>query len=200
MTQNVHLHLFMPARAGFSAPRRRGSSVALRGGASWPSRWGIYYLNAVLRWDRGPTWPDQAVLIDLAASAVRISSDRDMAMEFLFRGRSADHGGAWFCFCLPCFGRVWLGYACPQTVLTICSSLSNAGSSGDRNARCPACITRAGRTQTAGLRVTKMGAFGLGSRGDRRGVGVYFTDAPQWPGIWFTLDAAPGGVYDHRDP
>ena len=44
---------------------------------------GIYYVTPWLRWDRGPYAPDQAVLIDLAASALLFLLHRDLAAGIL---------------------------------------------------------------------------------------------------------------------
>jgi polyferredoxin len=105
---------------------------------------GIYYVTPWIRWDRGPNLPDQAVLIDMANRRFFFFMIEIWPHEFYFRRGPADHGGAWDCSCSPRpQGRVWCGYACPQTVWTDLSSLWNAGSKVTATPAC-ACTGRNG--------------------------------------------------------
>ena len=79
----------------------------------------IYYIVPWLRWDRGPTAPDQAVLVDLAGPAPLFLLHRDLAAGSLLPDRPADHGRR---RAVPgdLAGRTASGaaIACPQTVWT----------------------------------------------------------------------------------
>ena len=77
----------------------------------------IYYIVPWLRWDRGPTAPDQAVLVDLAGPRLYFFFI-NLAAGNLLPDRSADHGRRRTFPGDLLAGRIWCGYACPQTVWT----------------------------------------------------------------------------------
>ncbi|PIL21403.1 hypothetical protein P775_04390 [Puniceibacterium antarcticum] len=96
---------------------------------------GIYYLTPWLRWERGPDMPDQAVLIDLANRRFYFFMIEIWPHEFYFvAGMLVMAGLALFLF-TAALGRVWCGYACPQTVWTDLFILVERWIEGDRNAR-----------------------------------------------------------------
>ena len=96
---------------------------------------GIYYVTPWLRWDRGPDMPDQAVLIDLANRRFYFFMIEIWPHEFYFvAGLLVMAGLALFLF-TAALGRVWCGYACPQTVWTDLFILVERWIEGDRNAR-----------------------------------------------------------------
>lgn len=96
---------------------------------------GIYYLTPWIRWDRGPNLPDQAVLVDLANRRFFFFWIEIWPQEFyLVAGLLIMAGLGLFLF-TSALGRVWCGYACPQTVWTDLFILVERWIEGDRNAR-----------------------------------------------------------------
>ena len=77
----------------------------------------VYYLLPWLRWHRGPNQPGQAILL-ISGRAVLVLRSRDLAAGHLLPDRPADHGRGGLFLVTSLFGRVWCGFACPQTVWT----------------------------------------------------------------------------------
>jgi polyferredoxin len=78
----------------------------------------VYYLAPWLRWHRGEGRPTQALLIDMPARKAYFFNleiwpqDIWIITGLLFLGAVA------LFFVTSLFGRLWCGYACPQTVWT----------------------------------------------------------------------------------
>jgi len=96
---------------------------------------GIYYLTPWLRWDRGPNLPDQAVLVDLAHRRFFFFMIEIWPHEFYFVAGLLIMAGLGLFLFTSAAGRVWCGYACPQTVWTDLFILVERWIEGDRNAR-----------------------------------------------------------------
>ncbi|MFP1642989.1 cytochrome c oxidase accessory protein CcoG [Pontitalea aquivivens] len=96
---------------------------------------GIYYLTPWIRWDRGPALPDQAVLIDLANRRFFFFMIEIWPHEFYFVAGLLIMAGLGLFLFTSALGRVWCGYACPQTVWTDLFILVERWVEGDRNAR-----------------------------------------------------------------
>ena len=96
---------------------------------------GIYYLTPWLRWDRGPSLPDQAVLIDMANRRFYFFWIEIWSHEFYFVAGLLIMAGLGLFLFTSALGRVWCGYACPQTVWTDLFILVERWIEGDRNAR-----------------------------------------------------------------
>lgn len=96
---------------------------------------GIYYLTPFLRWDRGPALPDQAVLVDLANRRFFFFMIEIWPHEFYFVAGLLIMAGLGLFLFTSAAGRVWCGYACPQTVWTDLFILVERWIEGDRNAR-----------------------------------------------------------------
>jgi cytochrome c oxidase accessory protein FixG len=96
---------------------------------------GIYYLTPWLRWDRGPSLPDQAVLLDLANRRFYFMWIEIWPHEFYFVAGLLIMAGLGLFLFTSAMGRVWCGYACPQTVWTDLFILVERWIEGDRNAR-----------------------------------------------------------------
>jgi len=96
---------------------------------------GIYYLTPWIRWDRGPDMPDQAVLLDLAARRFYFLWIEIWPHEFYFVAGLLIMAGVGLFLFTSALGRVWCGYACPQTVWTDLFILTERWVEGDRNAR-----------------------------------------------------------------
>ncbi len=96
---------------------------------------GIYYLTPWIRWDRGPSLPDQAVLIDLSGRRFYFFWIEIWPHEFYFIAGLLIMAGLGLFLFTSALGRVWCGYACPQTVWTDLFILTERWVEGDRNAR-----------------------------------------------------------------
>ncbi len=132
--QNEEPHELYAAREPIFPKRVSGSFRSLK----W---WlmgitlGIYYLVPWLRWDRGPNLPDQAVLIDLANRRFYFFWIEIWPHEFYFIAGLLIMAGLGLFLFTSALGRVWCGYACPQTVWTDLFILVERWVEGDRNAR-----------------------------------------------------------------
>jgi cytochrome c oxidase accessory protein FixG len=96
---------------------------------------GIYYVTPWIRWDRGPNLPDQAVLLDLANRRFFFFWIEIWPHEFYFVAGLLIMAGLGLFLFTSALGRVWCGYACPQTVWTDLFILVERWIEGDRNAR-----------------------------------------------------------------
>jgi cytochrome c oxidase accessory protein FixG len=96
---------------------------------------GIYYITPWIRWDRGPNLPDQAVLIDMANRRFFFFMIEIWPHEFYFVAGLLIMAGLGLFLFTSAAGRVWCGYACPQTVWTDLFILVERWIEGDRNAR-----------------------------------------------------------------
>jgi cytochrome c oxidase accessory protein FixG len=96
---------------------------------------GVYYLAPWIRWDRGTGEPDQAILVDLARERFYFFPIEIWPQEvYYITGLLVLAAVALFLF-TALFGRVWCGYACPQTVWTDLFIYVERLIEGDRSAR-----------------------------------------------------------------
>lgn len=96
---------------------------------------GIYYLVPWLRWDRGPDAPNQAILIDLDGRRGWFFDVVIWPQEIYFVTGILILAAFGLFFATSLFGRVWCGFACPQTVWTDLFMLVERLIEGDRNER-----------------------------------------------------------------
>jgi cytochrome c oxidase accessory protein FixG len=96
---------------------------------------GIYYLLPWLRWHRGPNLPDQAFLLDFAHQRLFLFGIEIWAQEMYFVTGLLILGALALFLVTALAGRVWCGYACPQTVWTDLMIAVERLWQGDRNAR-----------------------------------------------------------------
>ncbi|MFP3920115.1 MAG: cytochrome c oxidase accessory protein CcoG [Dichotomicrobium sp.] len=96
---------------------------------------GIYYLLPWLRWDRGANLPDQAFLIDFANQRIYMFWLDIWAQELYFITGILVVSALGLFLVTAFAGRVWCGYACPQTVWTDLMIAIERLWQGDRNAR-----------------------------------------------------------------
>lgn len=96
---------------------------------------GVYYLLPWIRWDRGANLPDQAVLLDMANRRFFFFWIEIWPHEFYFIAGLLIMAGLGLFLFTSALGRVWCGYACPQTVWTDLFILVERWVEGDRNAR-----------------------------------------------------------------
>ena len=139
---------------------------------------GIYYLVPWIRWDRGPELPDQAVLVDLAEPALLFLLDRDLAARILLRRGLLVMAGLGLFLFTSALGRVWCGYACPQTVWTDLFILVERWIEGDRNARLRLHRQKKMDFRKLRLRLTNGTAWFLIALATGGAWVFYFADAP----------------------
>ena len=96
---------------------------------------GVYYLLPWLRWDRGPGAPDQAVLIDMPGRRAYFFMIEIWPQEIYYLAGLLILAAFGLFLVTTMFGRVWCGYACPQTVWTDLFLWVEALIEGDRNNR-----------------------------------------------------------------
>ncbi|MFD0857592.1 cytochrome c oxidase accessory protein CcoG [Roseovarius aquimarinus] len=138
---------------------------------------GIYYLVPWIRWDRGPNLPDQAVLVDLASRRFYFFWIEIWPHEFYFVAGLLIMAGLGLFLFTSALGRVWCGYACPQTVWTDLFLLVERWIEGDRNARLRLWKAPWGFTKWR-LRLTKWIVWLLIAVATGGAWVFYFADAP----------------------
>tara|TARA_R110002126_G_scaffold274335_2_gene419289 strand:+ start:6276 stop:7703 length:1428 start_codon:yes stop_codon:yes gene_type:complete len=95
----------------------------------------IYYLVPFIRWDRGPTAPDQAVLIDLERGRAYWFWIEIWPQEVYILAGILILAAMGLFFLTSLLGRVWCGYLCFQTVWTDLFIWVERIVQGDRNKR-----------------------------------------------------------------
>ncbi|MDJ0949572.1 MAG: cytochrome c oxidase accessory protein CcoG [Alphaproteobacteria bacterium] len=96
---------------------------------------GIYYIAPWLRWDRGPGIPDQAFLVDMPNERAYFLFIEIWAQEVYYLTGVLILAAVGLFLVTALGGRVWCGYACPQTVWTDLFMWVERKIEGDRNAR-----------------------------------------------------------------
>jgi cytochrome c oxidase accessory protein FixG len=151
---------------------------------------GIYYITPWIRWDRGPNLPDQAVLVDLAGARFFFFMIEIWPHEFYFVAGLLIMAGLGLFLFTSALGRVWCGYACPQTVWTDLFILVERWIEGDRNARIR--LHRQGwdgeKIRKRAIKFTVWFLIGLATGGAWI---FYFTDAPTLFGQLLSFTAPP---------
>ncbi|MBY0564601.1 MAG: cytochrome c oxidase accessory protein CcoG [Hyphomonadaceae bacterium] len=95
----------------------------------------IYYLTPWIRWDRGVGRPDQAVLIDFEGRRFYFFFIELWPQEVYYITGLLILASLGIFLSSALFGRVWCGYACPQTVWTDLYIYVERAIEGDRNER-----------------------------------------------------------------
>ncbi|MBL8538578.1 MAG: cytochrome c oxidase accessory protein CcoG [Hyphomonadaceae bacterium] len=96
---------------------------------------GIYYVTPWLRWDRGEGRPDQAVLVDFEGRRFYFFFIELWPQEVYYITGLLILASLGIFLSSALFGRVWCGYACPQTVWTDLYVYVERAIEGDRNER-----------------------------------------------------------------
>jgi cytochrome c oxidase accessory protein FixG len=95
----------------------------------------IYYALPWIRWPRGPLLPDQAVLVDVEHGRLFFFFLEIWPQELYYVTGLLVLGALSLFLVTSAAGRVWCGYACPQTVWTDLMIAVERLWQGDRNAR-----------------------------------------------------------------
>ena len=151
---------------------------------------GIYYAMPWIRWDRGPELPNQAVLVDLANRRFYWFWIEIWPHEFYFVAGLLIMAGLGLFLFTSALGRVWCGYACPQTVWTDLFLLVERKVEGDRNNQLRMLKSK-WTLKKVRLRMTKWTKWLLISVATGGAWVFYFADAPTLFKDLFTLNAAP---------
>ncbi|MCE8006069.1 cytochrome c oxidase accessory protein CcoG [Aestuariivita sp.] len=152
---------------------------------------GIYYVTPWIRWDRGPSLPDQAVLLDLAHRRFYFFWIEIWPHEFYFVAGLLIMAGLGLFLFTSALGRVWCGYACPQTVWTDLYILVERWIEGDRNARLRLHRQEKMDFRKFRLRVSKWAVWLLIGLATGGAWVFYFADAPTLLVDLVTLNAHP---------
>ncbi len=96
---------------------------------------GIYYALPWIRWDRGPTLPDQAFLLDFANQRLFFGPIEIWAQDLYFITGLLIFSALGLFLVTSIAGRMWCGYTCPQTVWTDLMIVVERFWQGDRSAR-----------------------------------------------------------------
>ena len=138
---------------------------------------GIYYLVPWIRWDRGPNAPNQAILIDLDGRRGWFFDVVIWPQEIYFVTGLLILGAFGLFFATALFGRIWCGFACPQTVWTDLFMLVERLIEGDRNDRMR--LDRLPMSMNKALRKALKHAAWLAIAAATGGAWVfYYVDAP----------------------
>ncbi len=153
----------------------------------------IYYITPLLRWDRGPNAPDQAVLIDMPARRAYFFFIEIWPQEVYYLTGLLLLGALGLFLVTSLFGRIWCGYTCPQTVWTDLFMLVERKVEGER-------------AQRMALNRAPWSASKLAKKSAKHGIWLfislltggawvmYFNDAPTMLVEFFTGEAG-AGVY-----
>ena len=95
----------------------------------------LYYIAPWLRWSRGEGRPDQALLIDMSARRAYFFGLEIWPQEIYYLAGILILAAVGLFLVTSLFGRVWCGYACPQTVWTDLFLWAERLIEGDRTQR-----------------------------------------------------------------
>jgi cytochrome c oxidase accessory protein FixG len=161
--------------------------------------WGLWIMLAVyhvvpwIRWDRGPGVPDQAILLDLAGRRGYFFDIEIWPQEIYYLTGLLIVAAVGLFFVTSLFGRVWCGFACPQTVWTDLYLWVEKVIEGDRNKRIK--LDRGRLTAAKAIKkVTKHASWLIIAFLMSFAWVWYFNDAPTVTRDIFTGDAG-GWVY-----
>ena len=137
----------------------------------------IYYVTPLIRWDRGPNAPDQAVLLDFANGRLYAFFVELWPQDLYLVTGLLVLASAILILTNALAGRLWCGFACPQTVWTDLFLLVERLIEGNRRQRlknigAPLTMKRAAQI------VAKHSCWLMISLATGGTLIFYFTDAP----------------------
>ncbi|UFZ04137.1 cytochrome c oxidase accessory protein CcoG [Bradyrhizobium ontarionense] len=175
------------ARSPVRSPRSAGGPVVPQGvkGPIRRLKWlilvltlGVYYVTPFLRWNRGPNAPGQAVLLDFAHGRLYLGPIEIWPQDLYLITAAMLLATLILVLVNALAGRLWCGFACPQTVWTDLFLLVERLVEGDRRQRLKnigAPLSARRIAQIATKHVLWM-TIALGTGGT---LIFYFTDAPE---------------------
>src|SRR6201996_3131202 len=137
----------------------------------------IYYTLPWVRWRRGPGQPSQAVLLDLWHERFYVFDLELWPQDIWLLAGALICGAVCLFLVTSLFGRLWCGYACPQTVWTDLFMYVENLIEGDRSARIRLAAAPWSASKVA-RRVSKHAVWLLISVLTGGAWVFYFTDAP----------------------
>ena len=149
---------------------------------------GVYYILPFIRWNRGPNAPSQAVLVDIAHSRFYAFFIELWPQEVYYFTGLLIMASLILFLSNALFGRVWCGYACPQTVWTDLFLFVERTIEGDRRDRIRLDEAPWDATKIA-KRVAKHAAWLLIALFTGGAAVLYFQDAPTLVKELFTFQA-----------
>ncbi len=145
----------------------------------------VYYALPWVRWDRGPSAPDQAVLLDMTNRRGYFFFIEIWPQEVFYLTGILILAAVGLFLVTSLAGRVWCGYACPQTVWTDLFMWVERRIEGDRNARIK--LDKGAWTGTKWARKVAKHAAWLAIAFMTGGAWImYFVDAPTVVADFFT--------------
>lgn len=153
----------------------------------------IYYVTPWIRWDRGPLAPDQAVLIDFPNRRFYFFWIEIWPQEVYYLTGLLILASVALFLVTSIAGRVWCGYACPQTVWTDLFIYIERLIEGDRSARIRLDRSKFSFSKLA-RKVSKHAAWLIVSVATGGAWVFYFDDAPRLAADLLTF-SAPAAAY-----
>jgi cytochrome c oxidase accessory protein FixG len=148
----------------------------------------VYYLAPWIRWDRGASAPDQAILIDFPARRFYFLFIEIWPQEVYYLTGLLIIAALALFLVTSLAGRVWCGYTCPQTVWTDLFLVVERFIEGDRAARIR--LDKAPwRGSKIAKRVAKHAAWLVIAMATGGAWVFYFADAPMLATQLLTFDA-----------
>ncbi|MGJ4948054.1 cytochrome c oxidase accessory protein CcoG [Bradyrhizobium sp. HKCCYLS20291] len=177
-----------PVRSSGSSrsPRQAGGPVVPQGvkGPIRRLKWlilvltlGVYYVTPFIRWNRGPNAPDQAVLLDFAHGKLYLGPAEIWPQDLYLITAAMLLATFILVLVNALAGRLWCGFACPQTVWTDLFLLVERLVEGDRRQRLKN-IGAPLTTKRVAQIATKHALWMLIALGTGGTLIFYFTDAP----------------------
>jgi len=150
----------------------------------------VYYVSPWLRWDRGANAPDQAILIDFPNRRFYFFFIEIWPQEVYYLTGLLILAAIGLFLVTSLAGRVWCGYACPQTVWTDLFIAIERLIEGDRSARIRLDKRRwdAGKL---GRKLAKHAIWIVVAVGTGGAWVFYFADAPTLAGQLLRFEAPP---------
>ncbi|CCD84264.1 fragment of Putative 4Fe-4S ferredoxin, fixG-like protein (part 1) [Bradyrhizobium sp. ORS 285] len=175
------------ARKPARSPRHLGGPVVPQGvkGPIRRLKWliltltlSVYYLTPFIRWNRGPNAPDQAVLLDFAHGKLYLGPAEIWPQDLYLITAAMLLATLILVLVNALAGRLWCGFACPQTVWTDLFLLVERLVEGDRRQRLKNISAPLTAKRVAQI-ATKHALWMMIAVGTGGTLIFYFTDAPE---------------------